>query len=114
MLVRGAILGATLVSQYVNAPYRVCRTTLTQDFQLTLSPMVYVIGALRWSNPSIVQQPEGEMGGDLPELDDCEEDDHFDPDDEWDDEAWEGYTLEQIEQFKILGARLEKEEVNRL
>eukprot|EP00752_Nemacystus_decipiens_P007994 g7142.t1 len=54
---------------------------------------------------------EGETGGgDLPELDDCEEDDHFDPEDEWDDEVWAGFTEEQIEQFKILGARLEKEE----
>lgn len=50
-------------------------------------------------------------GGDLPELDDCEEDDHFDPEDEWDDEVWAGYTEEQIEMFKTLGARLEKEEV---
>ncbi|CAB1096110.1 unnamed protein product [Ectocarpus sp. CCAP 1310/34] len=57
-----------------------------------------------------LEQPEGEMGGDLPELDDCEEDDHFDADDEWDDEAWKGYTPEQIEEFKILGARLEEEE----
>ena len=59
-------------------------------------------------------QPEGEMGGDLPELDDCEEDDHFDPADEWDDEVWARYTPEQIEEFKKLGVRLEKEEVGNL
>lgn len=60
------------------------------------------------------RQTEGEMGGgDMPELDDCEEDDHFDPEDEWDDEVWAGYTKEQIEQFKILGARLEAEEVRK-
>lgn len=47
----------------------------------------------------------------MPELDDCEEDDHFLPEDEWDDEVWAGYAAEQIEQFKTLGARLEKEEV---
>ena len=54
------------------------------------------------------------MGGDLPELDDCEEDDHFDPADEWDDEVWARYTPEQIEEFKKLGVRLEKEEVGNL
>lgn len=48
----------------------------------------------------------------MPELDDCEEDDHFDPEDEWDDEVWARYAPEQLEQFKILGARLEKEEVS--
>lgn len=47
----------------------------------------------------------------MPELDDCEEDDHFDPDDLYDDEVWKGFTPEKIKQFKILGARLEKEEV---
>lgn len=52
-----------------------------------------------------------EERGDMPELDDCEEDDHFDPNDTYDDEVWKGYTQEQIKQFKILGARLEQEEV---
>lgn len=52
------------------------------------------------------------MGGDLPELDDCEEDDHFDPDSKWDDEIWMKFTPEDIEEFKILGQRLEQEEVS--
>lgn len=54
------------------------------------------------------------MGGDLPELDDCEEDDHFDPESQWDDEVWTGYTPENIEEFKVLGARLEQEEVSNI
>ncbi|CAM9673195.1 unnamed protein product, partial [Scytosiphon promiscuus] len=54
---------------------------------------------------------EGEdMGGDIPELDDCEEDDHFDAEEDWTDSVWTGYTPEQIEEFKVLGARLEEEE----
>lgn len=51
------------------------------------------------------------MGGDIPELDDCEEDDHFGAEEEWADPVWTGYAPEQIEEFKILGARLEEEEV---
>lgn len=47
----------------------------------------------------------------MPELDDDEEDDHFDPNDNFEDEVWKGYTQEEIKEFKILGARLEKEEV---
>lgn len=50
----------------------------------------------------------------MPELDDDEEDDHFDPNDNYEDEVWKGFSQEQIKQFKILGARLEKEEVRRL
>lgn len=47
----------------------------------------------------------------MPELDDDEEDDHFDPTDEYDNDVWVGYSQEQIKQFKIMGARLEQEEV---
>ncbi|CAN0063551.1 unnamed protein product, partial [Pylaiella littoralis] len=57
---------------------------------------------------------ENELGGDLPELDDCEEDDHFDPDSKWDDEIWMKFTPEDIEEFKILGQRLEQEEVEQM
>eukprot|EP00904_Undaria_pinnatifida_P012663 jgi/Undpi1/8527/HiC_scaffold_25.g10994.m1 len=52
--------------------------------------------------------------GDMPELDDDEEDDHFDPNDNFEDEVWKGYTQEEIKEFKILGARLEKEEAEQM
>ena len=50
-------------------------------------------------------------GGDISELDDCEEDDHFDPNEEYDPEVWKGYTEEEFKEYKELGARLEREEV---
>lgn len=49
--------------------------------------------------------------GDIQELDDCEEDDHFDPNEEYDGELWKGYTEEEFKQFQIWGAKLEQEEV---
>ncbi|CAM9211583.1 unnamed protein product [Hapterophycus canaliculatus] len=51
-----------------------------------------------------------DIGGDIPELDDCEEDDHFNDDEDWTDTVWTRHTPEQIDEFKILGARLEEEE----
>ncbi|CAM9733948.1 unnamed protein product, partial [Laminaria digitata] len=62
----------------------------------------------------IDQLANEEERGDMPELDDCEEDDHFDPNDKYEDEVWSGYTQEQIKQFKILGARLEQEEAEQM
>lgn len=44
-------------------------------------------------------------------MDDCEEDDRFDPQEKYDEENWKGYSEEQFKEFKILGARLEQEEV---
>lgn len=44
-------------------------------------------------------------------MDDCEEDDRFDPQEEYVEENWKGYSEEQFKEFKILGARLEQEEV---
>lgn len=48
---------------------------------------------------------------DMAELDDDEDDDHFDQNEEYDPEVWKGYTPEKFDEFKKLGLRFQNEEV---